>query len=219
MVFQESASALPPHFSAAEIIEEPLVIQRRYSPKERSELVSDLMIKGRTAPKLEGPASASVQQRPAPAFSHCAGPGVAAQPSGSRRAVYRARPFHARTIGQFAVGVAGRAFACVLVHFARSRSGSAFFRRCDGAGSWKGRCPRQNVCTVRRRESRADATRCRRKRTGCCPGLEALLRTAARRVRAVPGRLVFFRRSSCCSGFRCSRLFSLSSLPAIFLKK
>jgi peptide/nickel transport system permease protein len=45
IVFQESASALPPHFSAAEIIEEPLVIQRRYSPKERSELVTDLMIK------------------------------------------------------------------------------------------------------------------------------------------------------------------------------
>ncbi len=45
IVFQESASALPPHFSAAEIIEEPLVIQRRYSPKERSELVTDLMIR------------------------------------------------------------------------------------------------------------------------------------------------------------------------------
>ena len=43
MVFQESASALPPHFSAREIIEEPLVVQRRYSPKERWELVSDLM--------------------------------------------------------------------------------------------------------------------------------------------------------------------------------
>jgi peptide/nickel transport system permease protein len=45
MVFQGSASALPPHFSASEIIEEPLVIQRRYSPAERSELVSDLMMR------------------------------------------------------------------------------------------------------------------------------------------------------------------------------
>jgi peptide/nickel transport system permease protein len=43
MVFQESASALSAHFSATEIIEEPLVIQRRYSPAERSELVCDLM--------------------------------------------------------------------------------------------------------------------------------------------------------------------------------
>ena len=45
IVFQESASALPYHFSAAEIIEEPLVVQRRFSPRERSELVSDLMIR------------------------------------------------------------------------------------------------------------------------------------------------------------------------------
>ncbi len=45
MVFQESASALPPHFSAAEIIAEPLVIQNRYSPKVRSELISELMEK------------------------------------------------------------------------------------------------------------------------------------------------------------------------------
>ncbi len=45
IVFQESASALPPHFSAAEIIEEPLVVQRRYSRDERSELVADLMIR------------------------------------------------------------------------------------------------------------------------------------------------------------------------------
>ena len=45
IVFQESASALSPHFSAGEIIEEPLVIQRRYSSKERSQLVSDLMMR------------------------------------------------------------------------------------------------------------------------------------------------------------------------------
>jgi peptide/nickel transport system permease protein len=45
MVFQESASALPPHFSAGEIIEEPLVVQHRHSPKERSDLASDLMIR------------------------------------------------------------------------------------------------------------------------------------------------------------------------------
>ncbi len=43
IVFQDSTSALPPHFSAAEIIQEPLVVQRRYSSKERSEVVSELM--------------------------------------------------------------------------------------------------------------------------------------------------------------------------------
>jgi peptide/nickel transport system permease protein len=45
IVFQDSASALPPHFSAAEIIGEPLAIQRRFSSKDRSELVTDLMTK------------------------------------------------------------------------------------------------------------------------------------------------------------------------------
>ncbi len=43
MLFQDSASALPPHFPAARIVEEPLVIQRRYSARERAEIVSDLM--------------------------------------------------------------------------------------------------------------------------------------------------------------------------------
>lgn len=43
MVFQESVSALPPHFSAAEIIAEPLVIQGKYSRKMRLEVVCDLM--------------------------------------------------------------------------------------------------------------------------------------------------------------------------------
>jgi peptide/nickel transport system ATP-binding protein len=69
MVFQESAAALPPHFSAAEIIAEPLVIQARYSPKEHSELVSDLMEKVGLPPGW---------------LSDCACPRVAAQPPGSR---------------------------------------------------------------------------------------------------------------------------------------
>jgi peptide/nickel transport system permease protein len=42
-IFQDSASALPPHFTAARIVAEPLVVQRRYSPKERADLVSNLM--------------------------------------------------------------------------------------------------------------------------------------------------------------------------------
>ena len=54
MVFQESATALPPHFSAREIIEEPLVVQQRYSPKERLELVADLMIKVGLQPSWQG---------------------------------------------------------------------------------------------------------------------------------------------------------------------
>ncbi len=45
MVFQDSASALPPHFSAREILAEPLVIQRRHSGNEQAEIVSELMAK------------------------------------------------------------------------------------------------------------------------------------------------------------------------------
>jgi ABC-type glutathione transport system ATPase component len=50
MIFQDSAAALPAHFSAAEIIEEPLVIQHRYSTspnsrKARLGVVRDLMAK------------------------------------------------------------------------------------------------------------------------------------------------------------------------------
>jgi ABC-type glutathione transport system ATPase component len=42
--FQDS-TALPARYTARQIIEEPLVIQRRYSPKQRAELVSELMEK------------------------------------------------------------------------------------------------------------------------------------------------------------------------------
>jgi ABC-type glutathione transport system ATPase component len=47
LIFQDSAAALPARFSAAQIIEEPLVIQHRYatSAKKRSEVVVELMAK------------------------------------------------------------------------------------------------------------------------------------------------------------------------------
>jgi peptide/nickel transport system permease protein len=43
VLFQDSASALPPHLSATKVIEEPLRVQHRYSYKERQELVFELM--------------------------------------------------------------------------------------------------------------------------------------------------------------------------------
>jgi len=43
LIFQDSAAALPVRFSAAQIIEEPLLIQQRYSAKERAGLVLNLM--------------------------------------------------------------------------------------------------------------------------------------------------------------------------------
>jgi ABC-type microcin C transport system duplicated ATPase subunit YejF len=44
IIFQDS-NALPARYTARKIIEEPLVVQNRYSLKERAELVSDLMDK------------------------------------------------------------------------------------------------------------------------------------------------------------------------------
>lgn len=44
LIFQDS-TALPARYTARQIIEEPLVIQHRHSPKERAELVSELMEK------------------------------------------------------------------------------------------------------------------------------------------------------------------------------
>ena len=44
IIFQDS-TALPARYTARKIIEEPLVIQHRYSPQERAELVSELMEK------------------------------------------------------------------------------------------------------------------------------------------------------------------------------
>jgi ABC-type glutathione transport system ATPase component len=44
IIFQDS-TALPARYTARQIIEEPLVIQRRYSPNQRAELVSELMEK------------------------------------------------------------------------------------------------------------------------------------------------------------------------------
>jgi len=43
LIFQDTAAALPSRFTAAQIIEEPLVIQHRYSAKERLELAVELM--------------------------------------------------------------------------------------------------------------------------------------------------------------------------------
>jgi ABC-type oligopeptide transport system ATPase subunit len=45
LIFQDSAAALPARFNAAEIIGEPLYIQRRCSAQERSELAIELMKK------------------------------------------------------------------------------------------------------------------------------------------------------------------------------
>jgi ABC-type glutathione transport system ATPase component len=50
MIFQDS-TALPARYTARQIIEEPLVIQRRYSPKERAEVVSELMERVGLSPK------------------------------------------------------------------------------------------------------------------------------------------------------------------------
>lgn len=50
IIFQDS-TALPARYTARQIIEEPLVIQRRYSPKERADLVSELMEKVGLSPK------------------------------------------------------------------------------------------------------------------------------------------------------------------------
>jgi ABC-type glutathione transport system ATPase component len=44
IIFQDS-TALPARYTARRIIEEPLAVQSRYSPKERAELVSELMEK------------------------------------------------------------------------------------------------------------------------------------------------------------------------------
>jgi ABC-type glutathione transport system ATPase component len=44
LIFQDS-TALPGRYTARQIIEEPLVIQRRYSARERAELVAELMEK------------------------------------------------------------------------------------------------------------------------------------------------------------------------------
>ena len=45
LIFQDSAAALPARFSAAQIIEEPLLIQQRYSAKHRADLGLDLLAK------------------------------------------------------------------------------------------------------------------------------------------------------------------------------
>ena len=45
LVFQDSAAALPARFTAAEIIQEPLIIQHLYSAKQRTELVIELLEK------------------------------------------------------------------------------------------------------------------------------------------------------------------------------
>jgi ABC-type glutathione transport system ATPase component len=51
IIFQDS-TALPARYSARQIIEEPLVIQRRYSPKERTEIALELMEKVGLPPQL-----------------------------------------------------------------------------------------------------------------------------------------------------------------------
>jgi ABC-type glutathione transport system ATPase component len=43
LIFQDSAAALPARFSAAQVIQEPLVIQHRFSANERSQLALELM--------------------------------------------------------------------------------------------------------------------------------------------------------------------------------
>jgi ABC-type glutathione transport system ATPase component len=50
IIFQDS-TALPARYTAGQIIEEPLVIQSRSSPKERADLVSELMEKVGLSPK------------------------------------------------------------------------------------------------------------------------------------------------------------------------
>jgi ABC-type glutathione transport system ATPase component len=51
LIFQDSAAALPARFTAAQVIEEPLIIQHRCSAKERSELVLELMDKVGLSPR------------------------------------------------------------------------------------------------------------------------------------------------------------------------
>jgi len=43
MIFQDSTAALNPTFTAAQIVEEPMRIQGRWSTRERSEMVAELM--------------------------------------------------------------------------------------------------------------------------------------------------------------------------------
>lgn len=52
LIFQDSTVALPARFSATQIVEEPLVIQDRYSPRQRSEVVQELMAKVGLPPGL-----------------------------------------------------------------------------------------------------------------------------------------------------------------------
>jgi ABC-type oligopeptide transport system ATPase subunit len=52
IIFQDS-TAIPARYTARQIIEEPLVIQRRHSPKERADLVSELMEKVGLSPEWE----------------------------------------------------------------------------------------------------------------------------------------------------------------------
>ncbi len=54
LVFQDSAGALNPRMSAAQIIEEPLLIRRRGSSKERSKLVLEMMDQVGLSPKWKG---------------------------------------------------------------------------------------------------------------------------------------------------------------------
>lgn len=51
LIFQNTAAALSSRFTAAQIIEEPLVIQHRYSAKEQSQLVLELMEKVGLSPQ------------------------------------------------------------------------------------------------------------------------------------------------------------------------
>jgi len=51
LVFQDSTGALSPRMSAAQIIEEPLLIHRQGKRKERSELVLEMMAKVGLSPK------------------------------------------------------------------------------------------------------------------------------------------------------------------------
>lgn len=66
IIFQDS-TALPGRYTARQIIEEPLLIQRRYSSKERAELVSELMEKvglpARWGNRLPGQFSGGQRQR------------------------------------------------------------------------------------------------------------------------------------------------------------
>lgn len=50
IIFQDS-TALPARYTARQIIEESLLIQRHYSPRQRVEMVSELMAKVRLPPR------------------------------------------------------------------------------------------------------------------------------------------------------------------------